>query len=205
MSSDPSELHVFSILNPEKISKIINLLDENIVEDQFRSPKLQDLKKLGFTIGQARDILECFFNFYISSDKHDEMITIIDNSSLTSDAKSLAKNAYEEIIKRADKTKIDILEKTADVETFGHPHLHAFKVMSEFRSIVKNGKIERIVNSIVVEGNVQSSDHQVKTPINFQMDLSVFEKFVKSLNEDLENIRNEITILKEQLGDNIVK
>lgn len=205
MSQQPKELEIFSILNKEKISKIIDLLDESIVEEQFDSPKLQDLEKLGFTNKQAEDILECFFNFYTNIEHYDLVMSVIDSSNLTSDTKSLTKNAYEEIRKRADKTKVKIFEEVTELEIFGHKHLHNLKVTSEFRPIVKNGKLERIVSSIVWEGSAQSKDHKTKTLINFQMNLSTFEELVKELNVDLENIKTQITTLKKQLGDNIVK
>ena len=55
------ELRVFSVLDHEKLSKIMDVLDENILIDQFHSSKLKNLTEMGFTPKQSRDIIQCFF------------------------------------------------------------------------------------------------------------------------------------------------
>ena len=204
MSKSPKELEIFSVLNKEKISKIIGFLDESIIKEQLSDPQLQNLEKLGFTNKQARDILDCFFNFYAGIEHYDSILSLIDSSNLTSDAKNLAKNAYEEIRQHADKTKISMFKEIEQLEQFGHPHLHYLEVHTEFRPIIKNGKIERFAASVVFDGSAQNTDHDIKTPINFQMSMNRFKEFVKDLSNELEDAESKIASLKKQLGDNIV-
>lgn len=204
MIEQPQELQVFSILDKEKISKIMDILDESIVRDQFKSPKIKKLEELGFTNQQSRDILECFFNFYHGLVYPDLMMELINNIDFKDDVKKLVIETFEVIRKKGDKTKVIMADKAEQLEDFGHDHLHGFKAISEFRPIIENGELRKLITSIIVEGNVQNANHTKTTSINFQTNLENFEMLVQDLNEELKRVKTEVAALKEKLGEDIV-
>ena len=204
MSEKLPALQVFSILDREKISKIMSVLDESIVTDQFHSPKLKNLERLGFTRKQSRNILECFFNLYRGLPHPDETKEFVNSLDIKDDVKQLIIESFEAMMERTDKTKVDIAITCEKLENFGHDHLHDFEVSSEFRPITKNNKLEKMVMSIIIEGSIQDAKHTKVTPINFQVDLESFESIIQELNKQLKQIKTEIKILKEKLGDDVV-
>ena len=204
MEEQLHELQVFSILDREKISKILNVLDESIVEDPFGSPKRKSIRELGFTDRQSYDILECFFNFYRGLQYPDKIKQFIVHLDVNKDVKQLMTETFEKVIKKGNSTKVIISNKSAILKNFGHNHLHHFNVTPEFRPVVVDGKLEKMVVAIVIDGEAQRAAHTEASPINFQMDLKHFEDLVGDLNKQLEQIKIEVKILKEKLGDNVV-
>ena len=182
----------------------MSVLDESIVIDQFRSLQLKNLEKLGFTHNQSRDILECFFNLYRGIPQPDETKEFINSLDISDDAKQLIIESFEAIMKKTDKTKVDVTIAHEELKNFGHDHLHYFEISSEFRPIVKNNILEKIAMSIIVEGNVQNTEHTKTIPINFQVDLASFENIVQEFNNQLKRIKTEVKILKEKLGDDVI-
>ena len=204
MIEQTEELKVFSILDRKKISKIMDVLDESIVKDQFSSTKIKDLEELGFKHKQSRDILECFVNFYLGSQYHDEMKEIISQADVKEDMKQLIMETFEAVVEKADKTKIEIANKSESLAKFGHEHLYHFVVISEFRPLVANDTLQKMVMSIIIEGHAHNVDHTKATTINFQTDLTGFENLIQELNEQLKRIKMEVKILEEKLGDDVV-
>lgn len=196
-------LSIFSVLTKDTISKIMNLLDENLVKDQRLTPKSDEIKKLGFTDAQLDDILECFFNFYVNIDNSDTIVGLINSSNIPENAKHLAKETFDEIKKRADKDKISTLENVTTLEDFGHPHLRNLTVVTEFRPLSKDGKIIKIVPSLVLAGETHTY-REKSHELNFQMNIKAAEMLIKALTEEVQTLKNEIAIFKKQFGENIV-
>ena len=204
MSQYSHELEIFSILDKEKITKIIDLLDESIVKDQFRTPQLQNLEKLGFTEKQSRDIIQCFFNFYSALPYPDEMNSFIDHLDFDNNVKNLVKDTFETIKKNGDKSKVTVANRLNKLQHFGHDHLHGIEAISEFRPVMVDKKLQNITTAIVVEINLQNTDHTKKTHFTFQTDLEGFEHMMQELNKQLIQIKTERQIMKEKIGDDTV-
>ena len=198
------ELQVFSILDREKLFKIMKIFDESIVNDQFRSPKINNLKELGFTHKQSRDIIGCFFNFYLGLQHPDEIRGVINQVNIKEDTKQLIMEAFEAVIEKGDKKMVEIAEKSDILGKFGHEHLYHFQAVPEFRPILVNNKLQKMIMSIIIEGYAHNADHTKVTPINFQTDLMGLENLIQELNKQLEYIRTGAKILKEKLGDDVV-
>ena len=204
MSKPYSELQVFSTLDREKISKIIDVLDESIVRDQFNSSKIKDLEKLGLAHEQSRDVLKCFFNFYRGFQHPDKLKKFFNNLDIEDDMKQRIIETFEELREKADKTKVAVAVTSEKSGRFGHDHLHVLEVTSEFRPIASDDKLQKMIMMIIVEGYTQNTAHTKETPINFQIDLKSFEHLVQELNEHLKQINMEVKILQEKLGEDIV-
>ena len=204
MSEEVYELLAFSGISDETMSKIVALMDETIVKDQLGTKKIDSLIQLGFPREKAHDIITTFFNFYAGLEFPDQVNAIIDNSSLIQKEKDLLKKSYETIKKRADKNYLDILRETKEIREFGHPHLHTLDMQTEFRPIIKNGKIVKMIPSIIVSGSAYDHSQEQGSAINFQVTPEVLESILQELNEGLEKVKKEISALKNQLGDNIV-
>ena len=198
------ELQVFSILDKEKISKIVNVLDESIVRDQFNSTKIKDLEKLGFTHEQSRDIIKCFVNLYHVLQHSDRLKKFLNDVDIKDDIKQRIVNACEVLKEKADKAKVAIAITSEEARKFGHNHLHSLEITSEFRPIVEDNKLQKIIMMIVINGSMQNTDHTEKTPIDFQIELKDFENLVQELDKELKQVKMEVKILQEKLGDDIV-
>ena len=197
-------MEVFSILDKKKLSMIMDIIDEGIIKDPFHDSVMDNLEEMGFTQEQSRNIAECFYNFYLALQYPDKLKEQINKADVKEDTKQLIMETFEYILKKGDKDVVLITEKAEAVALFGHNHLHKFGVMSEFRPIVDNHKLQKMVVSVVVTGLAHESDRSPSTPINFQMKLNEFESFVRMLNERLEQIKMEVKTLEEKLGGDIV-
>lgn len=205
MSKKADALYVFTDLNKKTVSKIINALDESIIEDQHRSPKLETLKNMGLTTSQSQDIMECFANFYIGL-KHPDKIKKLINSktNINEDTKQLINETFNKIIKKGNKTKIAIASKAVVLDDFGHEHLGRLGVEAEFRPVVIDGKLSKMVLAVVVEGYTHDDKHNRATTINFQISLAGFEELVNNLNMELQQIKSTAKMLQTKIGENIV-
>lgn len=204
VSGDTVDLRSFIGITPDKLSKIMELMDETIVVDQLRSPKIQKLIAMGYTENQAEDIVTTFFNFmrHIGDTR---IITIIENSKLNETEKKLMKNAFEDMSKKIDKNKIDELEKQEEIEEYGHLHLHTLNAKLECRPMFTNDKKLKLIGSVVIEGEIQDSGHEnPPIPINFQLKVSSFEELVGELTKELSMIKTQIKELKEKMGEDNV-
>ena len=197
-------IRVFSILDKKKLFAILNVLDESVVKDQFHSLKIKSLEEIGLTNEQALDIIECFFNFYLGLRDPDKIRAIINQTDVKEDTRDLVLEAFDEVIKKSDKTKVDLAYKSGDLENFGHEHLEHLEVTPEFRPILVQGKLQKMITSIIVEGHTHDTNHTKTTPINFQISLAKFEALILELNQQLQTIKTEVLILEEKLGGDIV-
>lgn len=197
-------MEVFSILDKKKLSMIMDVIDESIVKDPFQDHVISSLQEMGFAPVQSRSIAECFFNFYLAIQYPDKLKEQIDKVDIDEDAKRLIVETFEQILKKGDKDTVTMAEKAGALALFGHKHLHEFGIISEFRPIIDNHKLQKMVVSVVVTGLAHESSRAPSTPINFQMKLSEFEDFVRLLNERLEQIKMEVETLEEKLGGDVV-
>lgn len=197
-------MEVFSVLDKEKLSMIVGVMDENIIKDASRGPVIDSLEGMGFTQAQSHDIFECFFNFYLGLQYPNKLREQINNANVKEDTKQLIMETFEQILKKGNKDKVTLAEKTEILSLFGHEHLHKFGVISEFRPIIDNHKLKKVVVSVVVAGLAHKSDRSPSTEINFQMKLGEFENFVQMLNKRLEHIKMEVKALESRLGGDVV-
>ena len=91
----------FSGLDRNAISKIIDAMDESMAKDPFNSTGMQSLEKMGFTHGQSRYIVECFFNLYCGLQNPEDFMRIANNLDVDDDAKPLIMETFEAIRKKA--------------------------------------------------------------------------------------------------------
>ena len=198
-------IEVFSILSKKKVVQIVSILDENIVKDPYDEKKIQELKKIGFTQRQSRNILEAFFNFYDALKYPERMREFIDQLKIDESTKQLIMDAFEMVLKKGDKSKVILTEKVENLKVFGHDHLHRLDAVAEFRPLTDGGKLQKIAVSIIIDGEIQNNAHANPKTINFQTDLTTFQTMVQDLNKQLDTIIIEINTLKEKLGDSVVE
>lgn len=197
-------IKVFAELTKEDISQISNMLDENIIRNPFDSRKIQELKNLGYTQGQSRSILEAFFNFYDALKRPEQMREFISKLDVNKDTKQLINETFEMILKKGDKSKVILVEKIENLKQFGHDHLHRLDAVVEFRPLVDDDKLQKIVLSIIIDGEIQNNAHSNPKIINFQTDFVTFQTVVNDLNKQLDAITTKIKILKEKFGDDAI-
>lgn len=197
-------MEVFSVLDKKKLSMIMDVIDESIIKDPFRDQVISKLREMNFTQAQSHNIAECFFNFYLAIQYPDKLKEQINKANVKEDTKQLIMETFEQILKKGDKDVVTITEKAEVLALFGHKHLHKFGVISEFRPIVDNHKLQKVVVSVVVTGLAHESSSSPSTPINFQMKLGEFENFVRMLNERLGQIKMEVETLEQKLGGDVV-
>lgn len=197
-------MKVFSILDKKKISMLMDVIDESIVKNPSHDRVLGSIRDVGFTQAQAYDIAECFFNFYSALRHPDKLKEQINNTDVKADIKQLIVETFEQILEGGDKDMVAMIEEAEGLAMFGHNHLHEFGVASEFRPIIDNRKLQKMVVSVVVTGRVYESSDSPPTLINFQMRLGEFENFVHMLDKQLGRIKMEVKTLEEKLGEDIV-
>ena len=197
-------MEVFSVLDKKKLSMIMDVIDESIIKDPFHDQVISNLKEMGFTQGQSQNIAECFFNFYLALQYPDKLKEQVNKVDVKEGTKQLIVETFEQILKKGDKDIVAITEKAEALALLGHNHLHKFGVISEFRPIIDNHKLQKMAVSVVVTGLAHESNRSPSTPINFQMRLGEFENFVRMLNERLGQIKMEVEILEEKLGGDVV-
>ena len=204
MSEPINEWQVFSIIEKNKIVKIIDMLDETVVKDQFRSTKIKNLEEMGFTHNQARNIIACFINFYLGLLYPDAIKKIISEIDVKEDVKRVIMETFDTVLENGDKVKVAITDKSERLGKFGHKHLYHFEAISEFRPIVANNTLQKLIVSIIIEGYSHDAAHSKATSINFQTDLAGFENLIEELNSQLKRIKTEISILQDKIGDDVV-
>ena len=195
-------IQVFSILNKEKISQILNILNENIIKDPYY--KIDELANLGFTKEQSLSILEAFYNFYDALKYPNRMEELISQLDIDDDIRQLIMETFEKIKEQGDKSKVIVTEKSEDLRIFGHDHLHRFEAIAEFRPLMDDNKLQKIVVTIIVDGETQNHPHNEPKRINFQTNFKQFQMIVEDLNKQLGNITMQISTLKEKLGNDII-
>ena len=197
-------IEVFAILNKQQIAKITNIVDESVISESSASYKLDKLKKMGFTESQALNIMECFFNFYLGLQHPNQIKNHIDHQhDLSNDAKQLALDAFEHVLAKSDKQKIQLNLEYDAVRNFGHAHLSTFKVIPDFRPIVINGQLKKMAVAIVIHGHVNDDQHQKFMQFNFQTDIDGFKKLIREFNDQLQKTEMTIKELSEKLGGDI--
>lgn len=197
-------MKVFSILDERKISMLMDVIDESIVKNPSHDRVLESIRDVGFTQVQANDIAECFFNFYSALRHPDKLKEQISNTDMKAEVKQLITETFEQILEEGDKDMVAMMEEAEGLAMFGHNHLHEFSAVSEFRPIIDNHKLQKMVVSVVVAGRVYESNSSPPTLINFQMRLGEFENLVHMLDKRLDHIKMEVRTLEEKLGEDIV-
>lgn len=206
MYSKPhSGLEIFSELKKSQLLQINRIFDESIIKDPLNNDKIQELKNLGFTKKQSMAILEAFFNFYDALKHSEQMKNFIEQLEINDNTKRLIMDAFEMVLKKGDKSKVILIDKAEQLKIFGHDHLRKLDAVAEFRPLTDDGKLQKVVVSIVLDGEIQNTNHVNPKTINFQTDFATFQTMVRDLNTKLNTMRIEINTLKKKMGDDIVE
>ena len=200
----PNALEVFAILDKQKIGKIMTVLDESIIIESLEGSRLTKLKNMGFTGKQAAAIMECFWNFYYGLRHPDKIKTIIEQQGLNDDTRKLILDTFYQVLKRGDKEKIRLNMKSETARQFGHAHLVQLEIMPEFRPIIIDGKLEKIIVSIVINGHTHDDQYHKIIPINFQIDIDKLKKLIHKFDNQIQEIETTIKALSTKLGRDVV-
>jgi hypothetical protein len=204
-SKSGEELIAFSGLSEDKIKQISSLLDERVIDPTFSKMFINKIIQLiGCSEHIAEHIRICFYNFYNNVDSPKFIDDIIENSELNANEKNIIKETWATIQKNVDRKKIEMLETAIQLADYGHPHLHLFGAIPEFRPLLQDGKIIRMIPSVVVTGHVHGQNTEENEVINFQVTPEVLEDLIKDLENVLKDTKIQISELKKQLGDNII-
>lgn len=203
MATPKEQLLVFEKIENNKINQIFNLVDENIVIVEIEKEKLSKIIGEGFTDSEIYYINNAFYNF-ANTKKVENMLTIIENSILSNDKKIILKENLQILQKRLSQNKISLLQAQSSLEQLGHPHVHTIGAFTEFRPLSQNGKIMKIIPSLIINGTMHSPDVNKNTSINFQMTLKEFEKMLKEFQNNVSVLKEEIAEFKEKFGDDII-
>ena len=182
----------------------MKIIDEDVIKHPFLVSRIRKLQELGFTQKQSRDIIGCFVNFYYGIQYPNDIKELISRADVNKDAKDLIHEIFELVIKKGDIAKVMLADKCENLSKFGHEHLYHFQAVSEFRPIIQNNKLQKVVMSIVLEGYAHDANHTKTTSINFQTDLEGLENLIDELNSQLKRIKTEVSALNEKLGMDIV-
>ena len=200
---DNDEYVVFENLDKKQIAILSDMFDENILIEQFTSPKLPHLQKMNFSEKQARDIIQCFFNLYSGIDVPDLVKDDIKKLKLSNDIKKNIIELFDELCSTVSTEEIAIAKKGSSLLRYGHDHIHEFSAVLELRPITQDNKLKKMLPSIVCTGEIQNYNHTKTKYLNFQIDVFQFEELVSDMNEILKEIKHDIKVLKDK-GDPIV-
>ena len=89
------------------------------------------------------------------------------------------------------------------LQIFGHPHIHGFNTVTEFRPISdgKNG-ITKIIPSLIVSIKIHEFDDDKM--VDFQLKISDVKKLIDELNDGYDSLKTEIQDIRSKFGDNII-
>ncbi len=204
-SKSGEELIAFTGITNEKMAKLLPIINERIADNSLHEVFIKNIMELGYQRNDAENIVACFYNFYNGLDEREGIEAIIEYSELGRIEKNIIKEAFHNILKSADRKKIDIIKEGQALADYGHPHLHTFGAKPEFRLLTRDGKIVKIVPSIVITGHVHNPViEQENSVINFQVSIESLEDMINDLNIALKNTKTQISELKKQLGEEIV-
>ena len=199
-------LQVFSALDHEKISDIMDILNENIVKrDSSTDVMFKRIQDLGFTTRQSSNIMMVFYNFYHALTNPNDMRKSIDQLEMSEDAKQLIQNTFERVRKKGNRSKVETALESRKMQMLGHGYLHHLEATAEFRPMTLDDKLQKIIVSVVVSGETHDGDFENPETINFQINFTDFKNMVEELNAQLEKITSQIKTLQEKLGDDVVE
>jgi len=203
MATPKEQLLVFEKIENSKINQMFNLVDESIIVTQIKKEKILKIIGEGFSNLEIYYINNALFNF-VNIKTEEIILKIIENSELSNDKKNILKENFQAIKKSLSQDKISLLKSMSFLEDFGHPHVHTMGVYTEFRPLSKNGKIVKIIPSLIIKGSVHNPDNDKNILINFQMTLKEFEKIITEFQNDASVMKKEIAEFKEKFGDDII-
>ncbi len=129
---------------------------------------------------------------------------VIDISDLEKEKKSLLKEIVKKIFARTDPEKIKYSQRVLG-QHFGHSHLHTIGIISEYRTVTRDGKIIKFVPPIIVSGVGHNPDEKYRdATINFQLDVNEAELLIKNLSGVIEETKIQISGIRKKFGGNII-
>ena len=186
------------------VLKIADLVNEDIITQQ----NITGLKDVLGDVDADIDRIEMvFYNILLLKNKPKEFTKLVDGTStLTDKQKDTLKDAMKKIHDKVDIEKIKINRQVNHLETFGHTHAHIddFSITTEFRPILDKDtrKIIKLVPSFVIDTSLYS--RKKDNPINFQMGLEDSQRFVDSLNRNIDALKAEIYDMREKFGSKVI-
>ena len=205
MGRAQDDLGIVGKLPRETLFKIADLVDENIIT-QGDITGIKDV--LGDTNVSAGTIVTVFHNIVTRKDHPKTFMGFVDSTSnLTDKEKDTLREIMKKVHSKVDAGKITTNISANYLKVFGHVHMHrsaaAFSIATEFRPISKDGKIIRMVPSLVMDMPLYDPREGDKS-VNFQMDLEDAEWFANLLNDNIEALKIEIQEMREKFGSEII-
>lgn len=205
MDSPEEQLMIFEKIDDEKIRQLFDLVDETIVNKPLSMEKMVNILDLDLDESERKLINNTLFNFSINPGSSNSIVKIIEKSKLTSDKKQILKESLKSIQDKLPEDKLSFESTKSFLEDVGHPHLHTIGVTTEFRPISKDGKITKILPSLIVTGAMHNQSHiGSEQLLNFQIDIETFEKMLKDFQFSLETIKEEVKDFKLKFGEDII-
>ena len=206
MTQARPELAVLGKLSNDKINELSEFFNESIVTQRPDVEKIKNIVGENFSDIEIKSIVSVFFNFFRSSDYQDKIFDIVDASDVgDKQKKEFVKETIKKIHAKIDPAKIELNAGSAFLKNFGHPHLHEVSVVPEFRPIMHEGKIVKFVPSLVINGTLHHSNpNNNEVTLNFQTDLNTASDFVDALNEEIKELKMQISELRNKFGDGVI-
>ena len=171
MSRAQDDLDIVGKLSRETLFKIADLVDESIIT-QRDVTGIQDILEDPNVSAMA---ITVFLNIVTRKDHPEIFMKFVDDASnLTDKENDTLRDVVKKVHSKVDADKITTNVNANHLEVFGHMHMHinmnAFFIATEFRPISKDGKIIRMIPSLVVDMPIYDQ-HENNKYVNFQMGL----------------------------------
>lgn len=202
MSDPQSKLIIFNRMPKEQIIELGNFFDDILYTSPDLS-KLEEILDISFRMSDIIELHAIFYNFTIGKRSPNKIFEIIDTSKLDEDKKKVLKETVQKIHDKTDLGDVSIRTTTSFLKTFGHPSIHDFTIVTEFRPISNKEKIEKFIPSLII--SIDTHEFGVDKVINFQLNLNEVEKLVDKLNEGFNSLKTEIQDLRNKFGDDIIE
>lgn len=195
----------FSNFENSTIKTFFDSIDESIITDiskfQKNSPFFKEISSNKDKLKVSRVII----NFLVNRNDPKFIFSAINESKLEEDKKNLLTNCFTDLKNKISEEKVDEFRFKEILKDAGHPHLHGFTYFTEFRPISKvDGKITKLVPSIIVTGTMHDAESDNEVQINFQTSLSDLENLMKEMQSTITIMTNEINFFKKVMGDDII-
>lgn len=200
----PLNLTVFEKMDGGKIKQIFEAVDESIVRRPLKKQTLDEITGGDLTGEDIRDINRTCINFAMT-ERLDRMVRQIDGAKIDKDKQAVLKDCLNSLNDRLSEEAIKTERGVMFLSDFGHPHISRLGIVSEFRSISNDeGKIIKIIPSVVFSGTLHNHGHKNEMPLNFQLGLEESKKLVNDMQDSITRIEKEVRALGEKFGDDVI-
>lgn len=205
MGKAQEDLGIVGKIPSETIFKIADLVDEDIITKGGIGGIEDILGENNVSIGA---IVRVFHNIVTCKDHPEIFMKFVDSTSdLLDKEKDTLKEVVRKIHNKVDADKITTNINVNQLEMFGHRHVQknesTFFIASEFRPILKDGKIVKMLPLLVMDLPVYDPRGNSK-PVNFQMNLEDAEWLADLLNDNIKSLKIEIHQMREKFGSEVI-